>query len=155
MHPEQTKVYVVVTDASPRDLEQYFILNGKFVGKQDSNSHGEYELGDQIKISPDGKYLFNDLGNVFKGDLSYALKPEVPFNDLAFDLDQNRFFSGIENVIFEHDYSTFEIYNYYVLNGEAIKTFYKDGKMYILSLMTVGSTGLQKFTLESITLMGY
>jgi hypothetical protein len=57
MHPEQTKVYVVVTDASPRDLEQYFILNGKFVGKQDSNSHGEYELGDQIKISPDGKSL--------------------------------------------------------------------------------------------------
>ncbi|WHZ02393.1 cell wall-binding repeat-containing protein [Neobacillus sp. YX16] len=151
MHPSQSKVYAIDTSSSPRDITQFFIKDGKFTGKMDSPYHGDYDLGDIIKASPDGGYLFNDFGNVFTGNLSYAAQLEVPFNDLAFDLDQNRFFSGIENVIFEYDYSTFEIYNYYVINGEAIKTFYKDGKMYILSSMTVSSTGLQEFTLESLT----
>jgi putative cell wall-binding protein len=151
MHPTQTKVYAIDTDSSPRDIRQYFISNGKFTGSQDSPYHGDYDLGEYMKISPDGRYLFNDYGNVFTGNLSYAATLEVPFNDLAFDLDENRFFSGIEDVIFEHDYSTFEIYNYYVIKGEAFKTYYKDNKLYILSLITASSTGLQKFTLESVT----
>lgn len=150
MHPSQSKVYAIDTSSSPRDITQFFIQDGKFTGEMDSPYHGDYDFGDIIKASPDGRYLFNDLGNVFTGNLNFAAQLEVPFNDLAFNLDQNRFFSGIEDIIFEHDYSTFEIYNYYLTNGEVFNTYYKDGKVYILSLVTVSSTGLQKFALETL-----
>lgn len=155
MNPNQTKVYAINTDTSPRDISEYYISSGKITGYKDSPYHGEYDLGDfshfsDIKSSPDGKYLFNDFGHVFKGNLEYAAELEIPYNDVAFDLGQNRFYTGIEGYVFRHNYSDFLIDKYYLANGEVLYMYQKDGQIYVLSLVSVGL--LEKFTLEKIDL---
>ncbi|MCM3663660.1 cell wall-binding repeat-containing protein [Mesobacillus subterraneus] len=153
MNPNQTKVYAINTDLSPRDISEYYISNGVITGYKDSPYHGEYDLGDfsnfsDIKASPDGKYLFNSYGHVFKGNLEYAAELEVPYNDVAFDLGQNRFYSGIGGYVFRHNYSDFLIDKYYLANGEILYMYQKDGQIYVLSIVNVGL--LEKFAIEKI-----
>lgn len=155
MNPNQTKVYAINTDVSPRDISEYYISNGVITGTKDSPYHGEYDLGDfgnlsDIKASPDGKYLFNSYGHVFKGNLDYAAELEVPFNDVAFDLGQNSFYTGIGGYVFRHNYSDFLINKYYLTNGEVLYMYQKDGQVYALSVVSVGL--LEKFALEKIDL---
>lgn len=155
MNPNQTKVYAINTDVSPRDISEYYISNGMITGTKDSPYHGDYDLGSfndfsDIKASPDGKYLFNNYGHVFKGNLEYAAELEVPYNDIAFDLGQNRFYTGIGGYVFRHNYSDFLVDKYYLANGEVLYMYQKDGQIYVLSLVSVGL--LEKFALEKIDL---
>jgi putative cell wall-binding protein len=155
MNPNQTKVYAINTDVSPRDISEYYISNGVITGTTDSPYHGEYDLGDfgnfsDIKASPDGKYLFNSYGHVFRGNLEYASELEVPYSDIAFDLGQNRFYTGIGGYVFRHNYSDFLINKYYLTNGEVLSMYQKDGQIYTLSLVSVGR--LEKFALEKLDL---
>ncbi|WP_102264488.1 cell wall-binding repeat-containing protein [Mesobacillus jeotgali] len=155
LSPNQSKIYSIDTGLSPRDISEYYISGGMITGEKDSPYHGDYDLGDfhtisNIKVSPDGKYLFNNMGHVFKGNLDYAAELWFPYEDLAFDLDQNRFFTGISSFIFKHDYSDFMFNRYYQLNGELEAIYQKDGKLYVLSLLEVSSTGLQRYALEQL-----
>lgn len=151
MNPNQTKIYSIETDSTPSEITQYSLQDGKLVSSRVSTLNGDYELGGPLKMSPDGQYLFNNARNVFDGNLNYVASIENPYNDITFNLDHNRFFTGIENVIMEHNYSTLEITKYYLTNGQVMQTYYKNGKVIILSLITIGdATGLKKYSLETL-----
>ncbi|MBT2694453.1 cell wall-binding repeat-containing protein [Bacillus sp. ISL-55] len=155
LSPNESKIYAINTDVSPRDISEYYISQGNISGYKDSPYHGDYDLGNfgfitNIKVSPDGKYLFNNMGHVFKGNLDYAAELEIPYMDLAFVLNENRFYSGISNYIFKHDYSTFLVDRSYLINGEAEEMYQKNGEIYVLSLVQVSTTGLQKYALEQL-----
>lgn len=151
MNPNQTTIYSNETDSTPNDITKYSIQDGKLVSLQTSSLHGAYELGGFLKMSPDGLYLFNNARNVFNGDLKYVGSLENQYNDITFNLDQNRFFTGVENVLMEHNYSNFEITKYYLTNGQVIQTYYKNGKVIILSLVTISeTTGLKKYSIETL-----
>ena len=152
MRPDKTKIYAINTDLSPRDIEEFTISNGKFTGSKDSPYHGDYDLGEDIKVSPDGRFVFNNLGHVFKGNLEHAAKLEVPFNDIAFDLPNNHFYSGIGNYIFRHQYSDFLINKYFLTNGEVVQLYQKENKLYILTILTSEKTGLGNYALEVLNL---
>lgn len=154
IHPTQSKIYAIDTDVAPRSIVEFYISNGNIVSKN-YPSIGDYDIGSydntsEIKATPDGKFLFNSYGHVFRGNLEYASELEVPYSDIAFDLGQNRFYTGIGGYVFRHNYSDFLINKYYLTNGEILSMYQKDGQIYALSLVSVGR--LEKFALEKIDL---
>ncbi|WP_207637037.1 hypothetical protein [Desulfosporosinus sp. OT] len=51
-------------------------------------------LNSNFRLSPDGQYLFNGIGNVFDKDLNYITKLDSHFTDIAFDSIYNRFYTS-------------------------------------------------------------
>ncbi len=152
MHPNQTKLYAIDTDSSPVSIQQYGIQDGKLINSQYSSYRSSY-LGELIKMSPDGQYLFNDLGYVFDGNLTHIGTMQIPFNDITFNMEQNRFFTAIEDVILEYDDFTLENYDYYFTNGEVMQIYHKNGQIIILSQVTVGQTN--RIALEILDVPSY
>lgn len=75
LHPTLERLYTIDTDSSPRDITAYNISAGHFTdpsypGGYDSRYHGEYAMAENMRISPDGKYIFNGAGTVFATEAS-------------------------------------------------------------------------------------
>lgn len=140
----------------------YDISQGSFLGKIEGNrepienltidhpSNSWYSM-----ISPDGKYIFNVAGNVLvcdsnkANDMKYYKKIDRGFNNIAFDLNNNRFFYSDyndRNVIHEYDYTTFtEVKTYNLKNDERNILLYFNNK-----LITLSEVGTNKYSLEII-----
>ena len=97
-------------------MDVYIINNGEFVSSYDSIYHGDYRMDVGFKLSPDGKYIYNNSGNVFKcgygrsNDIIYHRKFNKPFNSVAFDIEQNRLYMNVgeRGTIYYYDYKTLE-----------------------------------------------
>ncbi|WLR55453.1 cell wall-binding repeat-containing protein [Mesobacillus subterraneus] len=154
LNPNQSKIYGINADNGPRSIIEFYLSDGhlEYRGFPDLGDYdiGSYEYMSEIKASPDGKYLFISYGHVFKEDLGYGAELEVQYNDVAFDLGQNRFYTGIGGYIFNHDYSDFLIDKYYLINGDAFWLYQQKGQIYALSL--ISSVGFENFALEKIDL---
>jgi len=116
LHPFEDKLYTIDTGLSPRDMDVYIINNGEFVSSYDSIYHGDYRMDVGFKLSPDGKYIYNNSGNVFKcgygqsNDIIYHRKFNKSFNSIAFDIEQNRLYMNVgeRGTIYYYDYKTLE-----------------------------------------------
>jgi S1-C subfamily serine protease len=140
LHPDLDKIIGIDTDSSPRDMETIRIENGQFTGGTDSPYHGDYPMNTNIKISPDGKYVFNGAGTIFTSSLQYVTDIGKTFSDVAFDMEGNRFFISNKNRIFTYDYTAWKPVQSYKLNGEATNIFYRDHKLIILSKIYQGGS---------------
>ncbi|OEF98834.1 hypothetical protein BHF71_10775 [Vulcanibacillus modesticaldus] len=115
-YPNGDKLYAIATNAYPRDLQAFGVDNGKFVMNYDSIYHGEYKIDLGFKLSPDGKYIFNYSGVIFKtgfgkeGDMLYHKRFSGPYNSIAFDLSDNKIYINPtdSNYIYAYDYTTLE-----------------------------------------------
>jgi Zn-dependent metalloprotease len=117
--PTLSKIYAINTDVSPRDIQAFNVsdkgifLEGHYFGGYDSPYHGDYAMTTLMRISPDGKYLFNGAGTIFTStsqqstDMRYVRTIDS-FTDIAFDLGQDRFYTLKDNVLTTWKYSTFE-----------------------------------------------
>lgn len=129
LSPTQNKLYTINTDTSPRDIAAYSINNiGEFTealypGGYDSPYHGDYPMTTLLRVSPDGKYLFNGAGTIFNSstskqqDMTYV-RTIAAFKDIVFDLDQNKFYTINDNILRVYQYSTFELLDEQTMSHE-------------------------------------
>lgn len=150
IHPNQTKLYSLSIE-SP-GIKQHTIQDGKLTISQEF-PYQSHNLRELIKMSPDGQYLFNSIGYVYDGNLTHIGNLQVPFTDITFNLEQDRFFTAFEDVIYENDDFTLEYYDYYITNGEVKQIYYKNGQIIILSQVTVGQTN--RIALETLSVPSY
>ncbi len=113
MHPSQDRVYLIDTTLSPRDIESYPIQNGKLQAGKDSPYHGDYQISPDLKISDDGRYLFNQSGHIFmssatpSADMTYVGKLDREFSSITFDITYGGFYAANNrSVIQAYDYDT-------------------------------------------------
>ncbi|WP_052085707.1 cell wall-binding repeat-containing protein [Clostridium sp. HMP27] len=154
-NPNQDKLYTITTDVSPRDFTVYGTKSGDFTRNiYGSPYHGDYEMLPKFRISPDGKYIFNAAGTIFKtsdsmyGDMTYVTSLNANFFDIAFNTKQNTFYAAVEgNKIAEHDYSNFNILKYYTTLGKVDSLFSQND-----TLIAVSKNNNNEYFIESILL---
>ncbi|HYE82282.1 MAG TPA: serine protease [Clostridia bacterium] len=138
LHPIIDKVFTIDTSLSPVDIRAYNFKNGVFTDQRgmDSPYHGDYPMGTGFAISPDGKYIFTRGGTIFSCALNpfevmtYHDKLYKGFYDIAFDLGNDRFFTGINGgTIYEYEYSTLKGTNTYQVQGEIVDLYYRDNRL--------------------------
>jgi serine protease Do len=136
------KIYIIDTDSSPRGIETKSVNQGKFTSSYDSPYHGTYALDTNIKISPDGKYIFNGSGNVFtsaqmsQDDMRYVGNIKKAFKDITFEGSSKFYTGGIENAVYKHDYESFSQEGLYKTSGISKHLFYKDNEVISISKVT-------------------
>ncbi|MFC3882168.1 S-layer homology domain-containing protein [Bacillus songklensis] len=158
MHPSLNRIYTIDTNVSPRDMDVFqFDENGKFISTYDSPYHGDYNLATDLTISPDGKYIFNSIGNIFRAtmlkdsDMSYVGKLDKAYKTIAFDLEYGEFYtSNDREYITAYDYTTFKPKYQLETYGKPAHMFYQDNKLLILSTMELEGSGVQYVGLETI-----
>lgn len=135
LHPNMSKIYTVTSELSPSDIGALTISQSKFVESYDSPYHGDYPIGSVIKVSPDGKYLFNSAGTVFSStsaiasDMNYMYSLEQGFTDMTFNITDKKFYIAIGKTINAYDYETFQLIGSYVSTGTVKNLFYQENKI--------------------------
>ncbi|WP_284643531.1 S-layer homology domain-containing protein [Paenibacillus silviterrae] len=144
MHPTLNRVYSITTDSSPRDMRMYHVANGAFApAGYDSPYHGDYTMDTQMKFSPDGEYIFNGAGTVFRtsttkySDMRYMYSLNRGFTDIAFDLDNTRFYTTKDKQIGAYRYSDFDQFGTFHADGTT-KALYNSADR-ILAISSLGS----------------
>ncbi|WP_102346015.1 stalk domain-containing protein [Bacillus sp. Marseille-P3661] len=100
-HPSGDKLYTITTNSSPRDMSVYMINNGQIVTSYDSIYHGDYPMLVGFTFSPDGKFIYNHSGVIFKtgygreSDIQYFNKFNQSINSVAFDTESNKMFVNV------------------------------------------------------------
>jgi hypothetical protein len=139
-HPTLDRIYAVITEINIRDYIAINIDNGEFVSSNKSLYCGHYPLATNFKISPDGNYLFNGCGAIFKcsedasKDMKFAFELDKVFSDIAFNMEENKFYTtNGDNQIYVYNYEDFmKIYSI-SLSGKILKLFYANGKLCALT----------------------
>ncbi|WP_165755805.1 S8 family serine peptidase [Ruminiclostridium hungatei] len=116
IHPELKRIYSLNSYTSSDGFKMYPIQNGQLSGQVDGPPLDAEEsyLGSYFKISPDGKYLFNSYGSIFKChedssiDMSYVGSIGQSFYKIAFDLPNDRFYVSTGKTYVEYRYSSLE-----------------------------------------------
>jgi hypothetical protein len=146
VHPTLNSLYMTSVEVTPMDLYVMDYNDGALVQKYDSPYHGDYKLTANNKISPDGGFIFNGSGNIFKvtdiktTNLTYAKKLDLGFKDAAFDLDQNRFYTAVSgNAINAYDYETIQGVGTYNTTGDVQKLFIRENEL--IAISQIDSTG--------------
>ncbi|WP_052090418.1 cell wall-binding repeat-containing protein [Desulfosporosinus sp. HMP52] len=96
------KLYMVEEDLYTRSIINVYVYsmnNGVFGSSHDLMSRNKQDseillLTDDFRLSPDGQYLLNGIGNVFDKDLNYLTRLDSPFTDTAFDPIYHRFYTA-------------------------------------------------------------
>ena len=150
LHPTLSKVYAVDTCSSPRDIETYIYSNGICQNTYDSPYHGDYDLNTNMRISPDGKYIFNGSGMIFKCsnakeyDMTYLNQLSSPFTDIAFDINSNLIYAAQQGgSIKVYNYENFSPISTLSTEGVAQDIYYSNNK-----LLSVSKTPNNTFILE-------
>ncbi|MFK2824611.1 S-layer homology domain-containing protein [Bacillus sp. B190/17] len=162
MHPSQKRLYTITTALSPRTMSSFAITNGALNEEQRSPYHGDYDLNKDLTISPDGKYIFNSTGHIFRSsatpsaDMVYFAKLDRPYSSIAFDAEYGELYTANKkNYIQAYDYKTMKPIEQLETYGNVDKMFYipKENILLIFSQVTLGGstvpfTGLEKVYFE-------
>lgn len=154
-NPNQDKLYTITTDTSPRDMTAYETRSGKYtVGGYDSPYHGDYAMSTKFRISPDGKYIFNAAGTIFKAtgskydDMTYVTSLSTDFSDVAFNIEENKFYTAVkDNKIIEYDYTNFNQLKAYSTLGAVDSLFLQNS-----NLIAVSKDSSNKYFIENVSL---
>jgi hypothetical protein len=137
LHPILNKIYAVSTNISPTDMYFYNISEGKVISGTDSPYHGDYPMGKNLSISPDGNYIFNSAGTIFFPNLNYVSNLDTAFLDIAFNIEKDEFYTSIgDQLIDVYNYGDFSWKNTFRISGTPIKLFFKDQQFISVSKMT-------------------
>jgi hypothetical protein len=149
MNADQSKIYAITTNESPRTISAYSINEGKLQPAIRSPYHGDYNLYTHLEISPDGRYLMNGTGNIFRSsstataDMTYVGKLDRSFSSTAYDLNFGELYTANgKNLIQVYDYTTFEAIYQISAYGEIKNMFYvaEDNMLLILSNVKIGDS---------------
>lgn len=150
MHPNEDRIYAIDSDSSPRDMEVFSIENGVISAGYDSPYHGDYDMAPYMSITPDGKYLFNNIGTVFKAtplkttNMQFLTDLKTSFNDVTFNHELTQFYLAIGNRVVVYDYENFTPVKTYKLSGNGYFLFYHNGHLVVLGEEIAPNTGIPK-----------
>lgn len=159
LDPLSNRFYMVNTAITPRDMGSVSVAQGALIQSFDSPYHGDYAMGTHFRISPDGKYIFNNSGEIFNRELQHVSRVSK-FKDLAFDLANSRFFLGNEGnsrSITLYDYHNTSLdRSFYALGtfrtmGDVNQLFYQENKVIALT-MKGGRPLLEVYTIPPGTI---
>lgn len=154
LSPQEDSIYSITTDVSPRDISRYTISNGQLTSYKDSPYHGDYDLGGfsdltKLRISSDGKFIFNNSGNVFYGNsMNYYTTLRYDYADVLFDLPRNSFLLGRNGLVLDHNYRNFEIETAFSTYGEVRTLHQNQEDIVILTDGYLEGTTLPAFGIE-------
>ncbi|SIR08291.1 S-layer homology domain-containing protein [Domibacillus enclensis] len=144
LNEAQTKLYSITTLVSPRDLSVYSITDGVLGPEKDSPYHGEYDLGKDLTLSPDGKYIFNSTGRFFRSaasvtsDMTYVGKLDRAYSSIAFDVNYGELYTAnSQKFIQAYDYQTMEASGQFTTYGNVKKMFYDPNSNTLLAFTAV------------------
>lgn len=148
--PGEDKIFAVNTTISPRDISVYQLSGDGNIGDyKDSPYHGDYDLDTKIRVSADGKYVFNNAGYVFNAD-GLGLNEELAydFTDVVFSDDS--FFLGRNGLLLGHNMGSFEETDRLSTQGEVHALLQNKDDIVIISHFyedesTVPLTGVEVF----------
>ncbi|QOR66297.1 trypsin-like peptidase domain-containing protein [Cytobacillus suaedae] len=158
LHPNNDKLYTITTDSSPRNMEMFKIVDGVFAGGARSPYHGDYSQTPFYKISPDGKFIFNGAGPVFyssdstETNMYYVTSLYNGFTEIAFNLENNQFFTSTNNSLDIYDYSTMQRVKRYEMDNDIYRMFYRNNKLIVISKETVYN--IPQFTVTAYDIVG-
>ena len=159
MHPSQKRLYTITTTVSPRTMSSYTITDGVLSPEQRSPYHGDYALNKDLTISPDGKYLFNSTGHMFRSsatpssDMVYFGKLDRPYSSIAFDAQYGELYTADKrNYIQAYDYTTMKPFDQLRTYGNINKMFYnqQEHTLLIFSTVKLGDSSVPFIGLEKI-----
>lgn len=115
----------------------------------------------KIRISPDGKYIFS-LGQVYDG-LDFLTTLDNDFNDVAFDMENSRFFAaGPDKTITVYDYQSvkydpalppaFIAKGSFKVAGTPVEIFYQDNHFISYSNLSNNQSVLEVYTVPDNSL---
>ncbi|WP_134703069.1 trypsin-like peptidase domain-containing protein [Ammoniphilus sp. YIM 78166] len=133
LHPEGDRIISIDTDSSPRDMQSFQISKGQFIDVKDSPYHGDYAMSPLMRLSPDGRYIFNGAGTIFTSSMHYVTNLQRSFSDVAFHLTGDRFYLASKNRIIEYQYSDWEPVKVHKLTGESDFLFYHQNQLISVS----------------------
>ena len=152
-NPSNSKLYLITTDVSPRDISAYGFSQGSFKYLYDSPYNGDYDMDTNIRISPDGRYIFNGSGNIFNcstvqsGDMTYAGKLSKPFTDVCFN--SSKVFAGLsDGNIAVYDYSNFAYISTISTAGQVENLYFGNNSLISLSKFSDNSYGIEVINME-------
>jgi len=156
LHPNTSKIYSITTASSPRDITAYTYSNGIHQTTYDSPYHGDYTMNTNMRISPDGKYIFNGSGNIFacsdkqSDDMKYVNKLSSTFTDVAFDLISNLIFSAQETKnINVYNYENFSYLSRLTTEGFVKNLYYKNKQLLAVSALDDNSFIIERINLDN------
>lgn len=156
--PATNTLYVNYTNYSSLDrvysIESFQINQGRFSGATQPWSFSyDQMINSNSLISPDSKFFFNGHGMVLSLNQSATTKING-FQDIAFDLENNRFFAGRKDgAITIYDYRNQNLGNIFPILG----TFHNQGNISALQyqdyqLFVIGNNAIKIFTIDPGTI---
>ncbi|MCD8511680.1 MAG: hypothetical protein LRY73_18740 [Bacillus sp. (in: Bacteria)] len=149
-----SKVYTITSDVSPRNVTAFDIDQGKLTGKYNSPYHGQFKLTPNAKISPDGRFMYNFNGVIFRlapqrpNDLIYHFSLGEVFRDFSFSLEDDLTFAasrdgGVDVFIYDTDFYLYTIKEEVLVhklqfNEGLIMVYTENGKHFIEYLEDYG-----------------
>lgn len=150
MHPNKDRIYAIDRGLSPRDMDVYLIKDGVITATYDSPYHGDYKLDTSMTISPDGRFLFNNAGTIFRSsplkeaNMQFYTDLGTPFYDAAFNNELTQFYLAIGDRVYVYDYENFELIKTYSMSGEGYFLFNHKGNLVVLGEEQSPTTGVWK-----------
>lgn len=112
---EHNKLYAINETSTTSYITAYEITNGSITKCYESAYDSSHAMSNYMKISPDGKYIFNGSGNIFAsaptwtGDMVYVGNIDLTFDSICFDLNKNEFYIENDHGMYICDYNTFKV----------------------------------------------
>jgi hypothetical protein len=131
--PGEDKIYAVDTVLSPRDMTVYHLSgDGQITGYMDSPYHGDYHLGTKIRVSADGKYVFNSSGYVFTApSLGFHAELDYEFTDVTFHGES--FYLGRNGMLLGYGMGSYERNGALSIHGDVQTMLQNKNDIVILS----------------------
>lgn len=159
MHPSQKRIYRINTSGSPITMGSYSITDGALSDEQRSPYHGDYDISTDLTLTPDGKYIFNGSGHIFRSsltpsaDMKYYGQLDKGYSSIAFDTVNGEFYTANKkNYIQAYDYLTMEPIDQFNTYGTINKMFYNevDNTLLMFTNVKLGNSKVPFVGLEKI-----
>lgn len=154
LNPVNSKLYVITTELSPRDISAYEFSQNNFKYLYDSPYHGDYAMNKNMRISPDGRFIFNGAGTIFNStnlqssDMTYVGKLSNPFTDVSFS--ESKVYGGLSNGnIAVYDYSNFAYTGTISTSGKVVNLYHKDNSLISLSKLPNNTFAVEVVNISS------
>ncbi|MDP4153830.1 MAG: hypothetical protein Q8865_10425, partial [Bacillota bacterium] len=127
------RLYTIDDMVMPLDMTAYTLdSTGKITSSYVWKYHNDFDTSNLFDISPDGKYIFNNIGYIAtcaaaqSEDMIKRDEPFVPFNGISFDLANDAFYlAGIDNRVHQYQYSNLTPTKDYAVSSGIPQSVYK------------------------------
>ncbi len=154
-------------DLTSAHLQAFDITDGVITAYRYSSR--DYTMTSYMRISPDGQYIFNGAGTIFKcaqvltDDMQYDGKIGEQFNTICFDLSNNTFYTAKDKTLTAYNYTTRVKKFTYVSTDDFISLQYDGSRIIAVQKKSSGDyyvnylddTLLSKITLNGTSLAGF